>query len=45
MYPKLEQTNGILQRVTENCQCYDGGEVDNEDDIENEAPLFSLTKR
>jgi len=45
LYPKLEQTNGMLQRDMENCRCCDVGEVDNEDDTENEAPLFSLTKR
>jgi hypothetical protein len=45
LYPRLEQTNGMLQEDRENCHCYGEGEVDSEDDIKNETPLFAVTKR
>jgi hypothetical protein len=35
----------MLQEGGENCRCYGGDEVDNEDDIKHETPLFALTKR
>lgn len=45
LYPRLEQANGMLQEGGEDCHCYGGGEVDNDDNTKNEVPLFALTKR
>jgi hypothetical protein len=45
LYPRLDQTNGKLQEDRESCRCDDGDEIDTEQDIKNEAPLFALNKR
>jgi hypothetical protein len=45
LYPRLEQTNGKLHEDGDNFHCDDGDEVDTEQDIKNEAPLFAISKR